>query len=195
MIDVFFPRECLSCQKEGALLCSECMADLSFDGPPFAYANPMIRRLLCSWKYGGDGEGLKILSSLLAPRLLPLQEHMRSVGVVAIVPMPLALWKERWRGFHQTRDLAHAIGAITYTPIFDLLEREHHWRAQVERSKEERREGMKKNPMRIRKGFQVPKAVLLVDDVLTTGATMQAAEEVLREGGAEIVIRWSVARG
>ena len=195
-VNALFPRYCVHCEREGLLLCDACVADLSFDGPPFAYANPVIRQLICAWKYDGDDDGFKMLVMLLRSRLEPLRLHLKSLRVDGIVPVPLSVWKERWRGFHQTRDLARAIGEMLSIPVIDVLHREHRWVAQANLTREIRRESFKKGkPMSVRAGFSVPRSVLLVDDVETTGATLDAAEAVLKEAGAEAVVRWSLARG
>ena len=196
ILDAMFPRYCVHCDREGALLCARCVADLSFDGPPFAYANPVIRQLICAWKYDGDIEGLRTLVTLLRPRLEPLKLHLNSLKVEGIVPVPLSAWKERWRGFHQARDLARVIGEELKIPVVDALEREHRWTAQANLSKEVRSESLKKGKvMKVKTGHVVPGRILIIDDVVTTGATMTAAEEALKEGGAEVVVRWSLARG
>lgn len=195
IVDAVFPRYCVNCDREGAILCSQCTADLSFDGPPFAYANPVIRQLICAWKYDGDVEGLRTLSTLLTPRLEPLRLEVKSSHIEGIVPVPLSAWKERWRGFHQARDLARVIGGMLKVPVIDVLEREHRWSAQANLSRDVRKKALKVNPLRKREGIEVPKRVLIIDDVVTTGATMDAAELALKDGGVETVVRWSLARG
>lgn len=196
LISAVFPRLCVHCECEGALLCDQCMADLSFDGPPFAYANPIIRQLICAWKYDGDPQGLVMLRRLLAPRASSLANHVRSQRVLGIVPVPLSSWKERFRGFHQAKQLASVMGDLLKIPVFDVLERKHRWNAQANLSKEIRRESLKKGKViGIRSGCDVPRSVMLVDDVETTGATLDAAEAALHKAGVEIVVRWTLARG
>ena len=190
-----FPRYCVNCEREGALLCAQCMSELSFDGPPFAYANPVIRQLICAWKYDGDIEGLRVLAALLRPRLESLKLEVKSLTIEAIVPVPLSAWKERWRGFHQARDLARVLGEALKIPVIDVLEREHRWMAQANLSREVRKNAMRGNLLKKREGSEVPKRILIIDDVVTTGATMNAAEEVLKAAGAEVIVRWSLARG
>lgn len=196
ILDAVFPRYCVSCDREGSLLCAKCMADLSFDGPPFAYANPAIRQLICAWKYDGDVEALRVLAALLQPRLESLRLEARSLKIEGIVPMPLSSWKERWRGFHQSRDLARVIGEALKIPVIDVLEREHRWMAQANLSKAVRKDSLKNGKvMEVKPGHALPKRILIIDDVVTTGATMNAAEKALKEAGAEVVVRWSLARG
>jgi ComF family protein len=172
------------------------MAEASFDGPPFAYANPVIRQLICAWKYDGDREGLATLHLLLLPRMASTIQAVTYHRVCGIVPVPLSAWKERWRGFHQTKDLSHVLATILHLSVFDLLERKHQWSAQANLPKAIRKGSLKNGKiMRVRSGYDVPRSVMLVDDVETTGATLDVAEAALREVGVETVIRWTLARG
>lgn len=196
VIDALFPRLCVQCEQEGSLFCDSCMADLSFDGPPFAYANPAIRQLICAWKYDGDSQGLEILRRLLLSRMMPVRQYARTRGVLGIVPVPLSSWKERCRGFHHAKQLASVVGDLLELPVLDVLERKHRWNSQANLSKEIRKESLKKGKViGVRVGFDLPRSVMLVDDVETTGATLDAAEAALREAGVEIVVRWTLAKG
>ncbi len=190
-----FPRYCVSCGTEGALLCVLCAADTSLDGPPFAYANPKIRKLICAWKYDGDEDGLRCLIGLIRPRAASWKSVIEAKSIQAVVPIPLSSWKERMRGFNQAKDGARAIGELLHIPSIDLLERKHRWFAQANTSHELRKKSFAKNPFTLRSGIDVPKRIVIFDDVVTTGATMNAAEEVLRDAGVEEIVRMSIARG
>lgn len=194
-LDAVFPRYCVKCDEEGSLLCSMCMADSSFDGPPFAYANPIIRKLICAWKYDGDGEGLNRLMALMQPRADSWKALGTARDVQAIVPIPLSVWKERLRGFNQARDGAVAIGELLRLPLADVLRRKHRWFAQANSSHELREKAFANNPFSIKVGLVIPKRIMIFDDVVTTGATMDAAEEILRDAGVEEIIRISIAGG
>ena len=193
--DAVFPRYCVSCDTEGVLLCDFCAADTSLDGPPFAYANPKIRKLICAWKYDGDENGLERLVRLIQPRIVSWKSVTEVKKIEAIVPVPLSSWKERMRGFNQAKDGARAIGEIMNVPTVDLLERKHRWFAQANTSHELRKKSFTKNPFTLRSGIEIPKRIMIFDDVVTTGATMNAAEEVLRDAGVEEIVRISIARG
>lgn len=185
----------MNCGTEGVLLCTLCAADASLDGPPFAYANPKIRKLICAWKYDGDEDGLLRLIGLLRPRMTSWKSVMIEKNIQAIVPIPLSSWKERMRGFNQAKDGARAIGELLNLPTVDLLERRHRWFAQANTSHELRKSSFAKNPFSLRSGIEIPKRIVIFDDVETTGATMGAAEEVLRDAGLEEIVRISIARG
>ena len=115
--------------------------------------------------------------------------------IVAIVPVPLSNWKERWRGFSQSRDLARLLGAELRLPVIDILERKHRLQAQANLSHDVRKTALKRNPFSVKEGAELPSRILLIDDVETTGATMNAVEQVLLSNGVEVVVRWSLAKG
>ncbi len=193
--DAMFPRYCVRCKAEGSLLCMTCMAESSFDGPPFAYANPVIRKLICAWKYDGDEDGLVRLVALIRSRIAPWKSLIETKNIEAIVPIPLSSWKERNRGFNQAKHGARGVGEFLQLPVVELLERKHRWFAQANASHGMREKAFQKNPFSMRQGIEVPTRVMLFDDVETTGATMSAAEAILREGGVKEIVRISIARG
>jgi competence protein ComFC len=195
LLRALFPRYCVKCDREGLLLCTECSENISLDGPPFAYANPVVRQLLCAWKYDGDPAGITALWNLTKPRLAALRSKIVGERIEAVVPVPLSAWKERWRGFHQTRDLAHLLGKEMHLPIVDCVQRRHRFSPQANLTKEIRSSAFVQSPFSIKKNAEIPKSVLLIDDVETTGATMNAVKEVLLAAGVEKVITWSLARG
>lgn len=193
--DAVFPRYCVNCEAEGSLLCDVCTADASLDGPPFAYANPKIRKLICAWKYDGDENGLEKLIQLIRPRIALWRGIVDAKNIEAIVPIPLSSWKERMRGFNQAKDGARAIGEMLRLPTTDLLERKHRWFAQANTSHALRKKSFVKNPFTLRSGIEIPKSIMIFDDVETTGATMSAAEDVLRDAGVEEIVRIRIAKG
>ena len=195
IFDALFPRFCVNCDEEGTLLCLRCAGDVRIDTTPMAYADPVVRKLICSWKYSGDQEGLMRLIGLLRPRLDSLKAVIRAHRIEAIVPVPLSSWKERMRGFNQARDGARAMGELLQLPVTEVLLRRQRFGAQANLSHEARKVSFKKSPFLLKKNAEVPVRVLLFDDVETTGATMDAAEMVLRDAGVEEVVRWSFARG
>ena len=195
LLNALFPRYCFGCEREGSLLCDQCLADASLDGPPFAYANPIVRQLICTWKYDGDANAFEILHRLVAPRLALLRSMVEEKKIIAIVPVPLSKWKERWRGFSQSRDLARMIGAELHLPVVDVLDRQHRLRAQANLSHDVRKTALKRNPFSTKAGTELPSRILLIDDVETTGATMNAVEEALLSNGVELVVKWSLAKG
>ena len=116
-----------------------------------------------------------------------LQEEMDRWEIDVIAPVPLHPKKRRYRGFNQAELLAFPIGESLAIPVIpDLLCK----REETSEQKELDRKSRQKN---LKKAFKIGpydvklSRVLLVDDIFTTGSTVDAAAAVLKEAGAEAV--------
>jgi ComF family protein len=128
------------------------------------------------WHLRGDLRGL-------AQRMEPLKNFVR--GAV-LVPVPLHPRRRRWRGFNQARWVAEALAAEGgATGIAELLDRVRDTPTQTRLDRAAREINMK-NAFALHPGAVVKSAqrYILVDDVFTTGATLNACAKVLRQAGA-----------
>jgi ComF family protein len=150
----------------------------SYEGP--------LRQLVHLFKFGGMRPLAGTFGALLA-RALP-----RETSFDVIVPMPLH-WLRRWqRGFNQSALLAREISRRWHTPLADVARRGKRTAPQAGLTNSKRR-------LNVRGAFQVRgrldgKHVLLVDDVLTTGATASACARALKRAGASRVTLLALAR-
>lgn len=114
----------------------------------------------------------------------------------ALVPVPLHPHKQREREFNQAERIVRAVAKEVRLPVrVDLLERVIPTRTQTKLDRKERAANVRK-AFSVRKGLDIKgQRILLVDDVLTTGATTSACAQALLEGGAGEVCVWTVARG
>jgi predicted amidophosphoribosyltransferase len=106
----------------------------------------------------------------------------------AVVPVPAAPWRWRWRGFDPAEEIALAVAGRAELPLADCLRRAH-GRRQVGRRRMQRLA----DPPRVRAIEAAPCAALLIDDVWTTGATLAACAEALRQAGSRRVIALTLA--
>ena len=113
-----------------------------------------------------------------------------------IVPVPLFPLKKREREFNQAEHLATGLGAAIGIPVNTrLLERVQHTRTQTLLTRTQRADNVR-NAFCVRpKSFLQGQRIVLVDDVLTTGATTSACAKALKAAGAGDVSVWTVARG
>lgn len=104
--------------------------------------------------------------------------------IQAILPIPLYHRKKKQRGFNQAEVVAAELGEILGIPVErDLLVRVRNTRPQKELSESERKNNLKKSFKTVKSVVQL-KHILIVDDIYTTGSTMDAASSVLKEAGA-----------
>ncbi len=113
-----------------------------------------------------------------------------------IVPVPLYPARQREREFNQAERLAGHLARATGIPLETrLLRRVRHTRTQTLLSREERLSNMRR-AFAVKRGRRLNgERIVLVDDVLTTGATTSACAHILRKAGAARVCVWTVARG
>jgi competence protein ComFC len=154
----------------------------------FGFYEAELRQLIHLFKYGRVRTLAGPLGKLLA-RALP-----RERAFDVIVPMPL-YWRKRWqRGFNQSELLAREIGRRTNTPIENTLRRVRNTVAQTGLTSAKRRLNVS-GAFRAKKNSALDgRRVLLIDDVMTTGATAASCARALARAGARQVTLLTLAR-
>ena len=201
-----FPADCLVCvgslpwrQRGG--VCLPCWDRLPWEtgwrpvtGVPIGlywaapYQGP-IRDLIHVLKFTGIDTVGGPLGDALAARLGPL---LPPADLVTFVP--LHRWRRFRRGFNQAEEIARAMARRLGLPCEALLDRHRIGRRQVGLGRRDRLTALQNCYRLRRRGGPPGRRVLLVDDVITTGATMEACARVLLEGGAGAVYGCAVAR-
>jgi ComF family protein len=147
-----------------------------------------LRELIHLFKYGR----MKPLARTLATHLVAALPLDRQFDVV--VPMPLH-WRRQWqRGFNQSEMLARATARRRGIPMVNAVRRVRATSAQAGLSNAARRENVA-GAFRVRKPRAIAdQRVLLIDDVMTTGATASACALALKRAGAKSVALAALAR-
>jgi ComF family protein len=193
---MFFAAACPVCGARGTALCGRCAAQLK-PAPNFP-PPPGIDSLVAPLAYTGVGRELVARlkyhnARAVVPQLADAMAALVDREVVDIVTwLPTTTARRRERGFDQARLLARAVARRLGRPCSSLLTRAP-GAAQTGRPRRERLEG----PTFTAKGHGGPLAgtrVLVVDDVVTTGATLVAAATTLRRAGVREVHAASAAR-
>ena len=166
--------------------------------PGFDYARSaaryevVLREALHAFKF----RGRPALAAPLAELLIEAAEGGLPAGAPALlVPVPLHPRRERERGFNQASLLARRVGRAWRVPVrADVLARAVATQSQTELDASARRANVR-GAFRLRRPEVIAgRHVLLVDDILTTGATLSECARCLRDGGAATVGALTVAR-
>lgn len=171
------------------LLCGDCQQHerpYTSVHAPFRYAAP-IDRLIQGAKYAGRLDWLALFG-----RRLMRHVESRAAGVDAIMAVPLHTSRLRERGYNQSLELARALAKHLGLPLRHGLRRVRATAQQAELAREDRHRN-------VREAFAATGAldglrVALVDDVMTSGATVEAVSRCLHKAGAASVEVWVVAR-
>jgi ComF family protein len=214
-LDLAFPAACSGCGREGAPLCAACLpaldARLTLPGgtpiglpadlpapllqlewcAPFAGA---VRAALHDLKYAGERRLAEPLGAAVARRWARVGS-----GTEIVVPVPVHAERERRRGYDQAALIAEVVARQLGLPAVLALERRRATVAQFELGRDERAANVA-DAFRLRASDPMAaraiagRWVLLVDDVVTTGATLAACASALERGGALAVSAITVAR-
>lgn len=152
----------------------------------------IMRRSIENFKFHGRREYGDFYIRAMAEYARPYMARWRPQG---IVPIPMTARKQKLRGFNQSEYLAEGIGTIYGIPVFgNVVVRTEEGKAQKELNAKERRRNLKR-AFRMGETFNPYKTLLLVDDVYTTGSTIDAVAEILRENGAERIYFLTLCQG
>jgi len=207
LLAMLAPERCGGCGEEGALLCSACrdLLGASESGAAICGAPP-IGCIAGAW-IGPYESGLgEILRSLKFHELSRLAEPLgialgsataevnrRLGGGAALVPIPTDPARLRDRGFDHAALIATSAARSTNIALAPILERTRAVPALHALNRAERRRVMDR-VFRVRAGCEVPRRVILVDDIWTSGATFASAAATLRAAGCLTIGVVAVAR-
>ena len=216
--ELFFPPQCVACERPGARFCSACRARVQRFGPPrcprcdMSHAtqapcptcrrarSPLagmrvvgpheepLRAAIHALKYENGGALGPLLGELLVERWAAAE-----IEVDAIVPVPLHPERQRERGYNQSTLLATALVTSLGLPLCEpVLERVRATPPQVGLDRSARQQN-------VARAFRAQREAagrrwLLIDDVCTTGATLGACAAALSEAGATEVWALVLAR-
>ena len=222
--DIIFPLYCLSCGLEGFVVCGECVKKIPARGVfccPICHTvnadgiccepcrvNTRLDQHIAIVPYQEQGLIGKVMqvfkyqfvtdvAMVLQPIIQKFCADQPSLFVGANVTVPVPLHRRRLaeRGFNQAELIAAALAQSLNLPVVHALERQKQTKQQAKLNKAERE-------VNIRSAFSISKSaeivgkeVFIVDDVYTTGSTIQECAAVLKSAGATRVVGFTVARG
>ncbi len=221
VLDLLFPLECLCCGHEGQYLCPDCFQKLKLNTPEDLsrvkeninaphldeiyiagdYEDIILSKLIIKYKYNFISPLGKILAGFLInfweilelPRLNCAATTPQPANIL-IIPIPLSKKRMRWRGFNQAEIIAREFSAhFNYKLNLDL-KRLRHRRPQAELTEAQRQENIRSVFAWTGKNLNGV-TIILIDDVITTGATLNEAAKVLKIAGAAKIYSLVLAKG
>ena len=219
-VDLLFPRWCVGCGKEGDFICLSCLRSLPRVMPPLCprCGKPQPSGILCpgcvSWQAEVDGirspfrfdggirqaihqlkyRNLRASTTTLAKLLQDYLNNNPLPGEI-LVPVPLHRKRLRERGYNQSGLLAKELGKLISLPVVDnCLIRHRQAPPQAKTSTVAERRSNVANAFTCRDHRLRDKQILLIDDVATSGATLDACAAALKSAGAATVWGLVLAR-
>ena len=223
LADVFYPKYCFGCRRAVGYLCKFCVNQVtvlekmvcvvcnttSLSGTthracktPFApdrlisalkYQDEVVSSMIITGKYHFIPELFAVLGALTAHTIL--QNHINfpaeDLDGFVVCAIPLHKQRLRWRGFNQTEIAGKIIAQAFNLPYANLLIRNKKTKTQKDLTSDARKTNMADA---FAPQYRLPKKVILIDDVTTTGQTFLEATKTLKENGAETVWCISIAK-
>lgn len=222
LLDLLFPPRCAACGAYGSFLCSSCIDSLPLVEHPFCpvCAQPQRHDALCAdcrtqrpafagarAPYRYEGAARKAVLALKYNHLAAVAEPMGKLlsdylmdspvrsSVDVIVPVPLHRTRQRQRGYNQAALLASRMGRACGLPVSEgVLARVRSTPPQVRASNLTQRRRNVADAFACHDDSLRGASVLVIDDVMTTGATLDACARALRAAGARSVWGLTFAR-
>lgn len=220
VIDLFFPRSCLGCGKVGGFFCTGCSQKLPRLLPPICQrcGKPESSGTYCRECWGTQNqmhairsvfvfEGIirkavhefkyRSLRSLATPFAQYMADYFSEHMLMADVLLPVPAHENRLkrRGYNQSELLAVQISAMVSVPVRgDFIRRVRDNKPQARTTSAEERRGNMQNAFTCISDEVSGKDVMIIDDVCTSGATLEACAAVLKLKGANRVSGLTLAR-
>lgn len=211
VLDLLLPPACAGCGRAaGTLLCGACRSNLRAPANPvdrfvvadagvisgerlrlamaaYAYQGPM-RRALAALKYGGASKVAPVVAELAAPIL----DRLRAIsGDAVLVPVPVHAERLAARGYDHAALLANALSRHSSLPVSAALGRV---RATAKQHRLDRGARLRNLRGAFALSGRAPPSAILVDDIITTTATLEACARVLLDAGCDAVYGLAIAR-
>jgi ComF family protein len=152
-----------------------------------------MRELVHRFKYNGHSYLRSLLAELLVKAVN--DDRIQAIPIDALVPVPLHPTRRRERGFNQAEALARALSRNVKIPVWNILVRRVYTSTQTRFDRIDRMENLRNAFSLSENRSMRGKHLVLVDDVLTTGATLHNCAKTLLANGAESVRAITLARG
>lgn len=207
ILNIFFPISCFRCKQNGVYLCESCFTKLpkveekadSLFFSVFQYKEQATRDMIWSLKYKGNKDVARLLAGYMYEWFCEdLSDEALFRGFVHPLVMPIPLSKKRFRkrGFNQAELLARefTVRDNLFTLSTNVLCKIKDTRSQTTLKNRAERMVNVIGSFEVRNTEKIKnKNIILIDDIFTTGATLNEAKKILINAGARMVLCCTVA--
>ena len=198
LIDLFYAKHCIACNKEGSFICQNCFDKIRLRNdqiieaenpihklyiPCHYHKNPILQKAVHYMKYSF----YKDISCELSVFFSEILKAHPPPDNSYLVPIPLHKKRQKFRGFNQAKLLTDAVS--------EKLKISKYTKSQATLNRGERIRNMK-NVFELNNSVNVPKSatIILVDDICTTLSTLKEAAKALQKNGYNIIFGMALAR-
>ncbi len=191
------PPYCLKCGKHigdsGKEYCDDCAANPHlFDGGRALFSYRSVSASIARFKYRGRREYAACYAACMEEQL---GSFIRSCRADALIPVPLHKSRLKKRGYNQAQVLAEELSARMGIPVRpDLIERAEKTAPMKDLSAAERQNNLKR-AFKIRRNDVKLSIIIIIDDIYTTGSTIDAVSREFRKAGVERIYFVTLAIG
>lgn len=213
LLDIFFPPFCCNCQKFGTYLCPNCYRQIDFIPMPLdinleekylqnvyvtAHYQGVIKKLIQIYKY----KSVKDIGKVIA-ELIWYSTDLPNIDL--LIPIPLKKDKLKKRGFNQSEEICKHLSALFGMPYLNSLNKVGDYKSQASMESKEARLSNLTNTFVVNSQFKKyletqnnskqEISILIIDDVITTGTTLNEAAKVFKNLGIKNIYGFAVAHG
>lgn len=207
LLDAVFPIRCVGCGAYDTYFCSSCLAEVKIKNDAelvgalhvFSaanYSDKLVQKALKVFKYG-------LVRDMAGPLAEVVRTYIDNIPIISsglwsgnplLVPVPLYKKRLNWRGFNQSEILAEKIAGSYGLEVRNILARNKNIKPQADIEDRESRMNNVKDSFECFANIN-GRNIILVDDICTTGATLNECAKVLAANGAGKISALVVARG
>jgi ComF family protein len=224
ILDLIFPKICQCCGEVGSYICDSCIekkfkytlkqkchvckkavnkgmihdkckAESFLDGVfIIAKYDKFIENYIADIKYEFYYAMIPDLVKVMNKYLERNKKFKKIIAQSDVTYVPLHFWRKRWRGFNQAERIASGIAEEWGSKCKRLLKRKRNTKCQVGLKKKERLNNLK-DAFECKYSGNVKRSVVIIDDVMTTGSTLEECGKALKDADIEKVYGLVAARG
>ncbi len=208
LLDIFFPSFCAGCKKEGSFLCQNCKEKIPKNNHPCFLKNSKIKKIYCATEYKQTTikslvyelkyNSTKSIANNLSEILI---KHLKISGFEKnknqiLIPVPLHKSRLKQRGFNQSLLLAENISKQLQIPVVEnVLFRTKNTKHQTKQESKIQREKNIKGAFVCKNIHLIKdKEIILIDDILTTGATLKECAKEISKHKPKNILAFVVAK-